>query len=458
MSRFTKKLLFFFALCLLSGTLLLTISKKGLAVTAADWRPGYIIDDDIFYNNNAMSANDIQAFLNARVPVCDTSGTKIYSGNTTRAQYSASRGYHPPFICLKDYVENPSNHVNNLNGQAVPGGWSAAQIIEHAGDSYGINPKVLLTLLQKEQVLIADDWPWPNQYRTATGYGCPDTAVCDSQYYGLYNQVMNAARQFRNYANNPSAYRYKPYRNNIIYFNPGPYNNAAGRYYGRFGTSPDIEYCGATDVYIQNLATAALYNYTPYQPNQSALNNMNGSGDMCGAYGNRNFWRIFNDWFGSTVGGCQSNEVSRSAISRTYNTRTYNHFYTSYDCEIKIAVNARGEINEGAAFYQARPNDSGMTRIHRLYNPRTRMHLWTASQADIDSAIRYGGYWYEGVAFYGVANDVVSPGAVRIHRLYNPRTFMHLWTASQADIDSAIRYGGYWYEGVAFYAYSTPQF
>jgi hypothetical protein len=53
-------------------------------------------------------------------------------------------------------------------------------------------------------------------------------------------------------------------------------------------------------LFIENSATAALYNYTPYQPNQAALNNLYGTGDGCSAYGNRNFWRIFNDWFGSS--------------------------------------------------------------------------------------------------------------------------------------------------------------
>ncbi len=48
-------------------------------------------------------------------------------------------------------------------------------------------------------------------------------------------------------------------------------------------------------------APAALYTYTPYQPNQGALNNLYGEAP-CGAYGNRNFWRTFTDWFGPTTG------------------------------------------------------------------------------------------------------------------------------------------------------------
>ncbi|MCB9822871.1 hypothetical protein H6800_01185 [Candidatus Nomurabacteria bacterium] len=242
--------------------------KTAQAVSASDWRAGNIIDDGVFYNGGSMSTTDIQNFLNSKVPTCDTNGTRIYSGSQTRAQYGTSRGYPPPYTCLKSYTQD---------------GLSAAQIIKNASTTYNISPKTLLVLLQKEQTLVTDDWPWSSQYRSATGYGCPDTAPCDAEYYGFANQVTKAAFQFRRYATYPSEYRYKPFQNNTIQYNPN-----AG--------------CGSSTVYIQNLATAGLYNYTPYQPNASALNNLYGAGDSCGAYGNRNFWRLFNDWFGSTTG------------------------------------------------------------------------------------------------------------------------------------------------------------
>jgi hypothetical protein len=146
---------------------------------------------------------------------------------------------------------------------------------------YNINPEVLIVLLQKEQALVSDDWPWSTQYRSATGYGCPDTAPCDSQYYGFYNQISNAAWQFNYYASHPTYYNYQAGRNNYIQYNPN-------------------SNCGGSTIYIQNQATAGLYIYTPYQPNAAALNNLYGTGDSCSAYGNRNFWRLFNDWFGNT--------------------------------------------------------------------------------------------------------------------------------------------------------------
>lgn len=262
------------------------LSSPAGAVSAGDWRAGNIISDSLFFRGNAMSVSDIQVFLNAQVPVCDTWGNKMHSSGVTRAQYGTSVGAPPPYICVKDYHENPTTHETNFNpNAAIPAGAkSAAQIIYDASVRYNINPRVILVTIKKEAAenLLGDDWPWMSQYRSALGYGCPDTAPCDAEYYGFYNQVENAARQFRRYATYPQEYRYKAGYVNFIQYNP----NAA---------------CSGTNVFIETQATAGLYNYTPYQPNAAALANMYGTGDGCSAYGNRNFWRIWSDWFGSTV-------------------------------------------------------------------------------------------------------------------------------------------------------------
>jgi hypothetical protein len=281
----------FLSVALVLASTLIYIPQKSIALSGADFKPGLIIDDDKFYNSNSMSTSLIQEFLNSKVPVCDTNGTKPYGG-TTRAAYSASRGYPSPYTCLKDYTQNiPSvtNGGSDLCKNSITGGTkSAAQIIKDVSVACGINPQVLLVMLQKEMSLITDDWPWTSQYDKAMGYACPDSgpnnsANCDSAFFGFFNQVYNAAKAFRRYEANPNSYNYRAGRNNFILYNP----NTA---------------CGGTNVFIQNQATASLYIYTPYQPNASALNNLYGTGDSCGAYGNRNFWRLFNDWFGPTTG------------------------------------------------------------------------------------------------------------------------------------------------------------
>lgn len=244
---------------------LLGSTSAHAAVTG--FNPGNIIDNGVFTDTSTMSSGDIQNFLNSKVPRCDTQGSQMYNSWQTRAQYASSRGYSTPFTCLKDYSEN---------------GRSAAQIIYDTAQQQRINPQALIVLLQKEQGLITDDWPWTIQYRSATGYGCPDTADCDSQYYGFTNQVSWAAKMFRRILNNDPNW-YTPYilGTNYIQYNP----NAA---------------CGGSNVNIVNRATQALYNYTPYQPNQATLEADWGTAP-CGAYGNRNFYLYFTSWFGTTT-------------------------------------------------------------------------------------------------------------------------------------------------------------
>ena len=294
----------------LSGIIYLTFgsAQPTHAASAADWRAGNIINDSLFYDNSSMSVEAIQGFLNSRIGACDTNGTQSAADlgypNMTHAQYAAMRGWPgPPYVCLKDYMQVPvSNQViTNFQGSTPPGAISAAQIIKNAADTYHISPKVLIVTLQKESLnLLYDSWPMLSQYKNSMGYGCPDTAPCDPKYEGFYNQMMNAAWQFNAYRTNSSGYRYKPFMTNNIYY------------------SPDTT-CGASNVYVENYATAGLYNYTPYQPNQAALNNLYGAGDGCSAYGNRNFWRLFSDWFGS--GFIENNQLYVvSPISASHST------------------------------------------------------------------------------------------------------------------------------------------
>lgn len=282
------------------------------AVTSSEWQAGSIISDDIFYDNTSMSTSDIQAFLNSLVTTCDTNGTASASDLgypwLNHAQYAAQNGWPaPPYVCLKDYYQVPQSDtiVDNFSGTIPSGALSAAQIIKNAADAYHISPKVLLTKIRLESAgpLILDSWPLQSQYTAALGYACSDSAPCDTRYAGFYNQVTNAARQIRLYHDNASGYRHQPFQSNDVDYNPGPCktwssDSTCAEWYGQYKTRRDLSYCGSSNVYISNYATAGLYNYTPYQPNQAALDNLHGSGDICSTYGNRNFWVIWNDWFG----------------------------------------------------------------------------------------------------------------------------------------------------------------
>jgi hypothetical protein len=261
--------------------------SQATALSGSDFQAGRIIDDLVFFNRGSLSVSQIQDFLNAKVPTCDTNGTQPYAG-TTAGAYGTSKGYPPPYTCLKDYRIDTSarSAESGLCDGYIASNQSAAEVIYSVAQSCGVNPEVLLVLLQKEQGLITDDWPWSIQYRSATGFGCPDSAACDSQYYGFFNQVYAAARQFKKYALLPNNYNYLANRNNFIAYNPD-------------------SSCGGSTIFIQNQATAGLYNYTPYQPNAGALASMSdstaGGTAACGAYGNRNFFWYFTKWFGPTL-------------------------------------------------------------------------------------------------------------------------------------------------------------
>src|SRR3989344_2215951 len=274
--------LFSFAVIFMVGVFL-ALPGNSLALSSSEFRAGHIIDDSIFFNPNTLGTQEIQNFLNAKVPSCDTNGDKAHTSGGIRRDYAASKGYSPPFTCLKDYRLDVSGKSEDsyCGGSVSSGNKSAAEIINEVSKACGINPMALIVLLQKEQSLVTDDWPWSIQYRSATGYGCPDSAECDSTYYGFFNQVYSAARQFQRYAKT-SIFNYQHGRTAYVQYNPN-----GG--------------CGGSNVYMETQATAGLYNYTPYQANSAALNNLYGRGDSCSAYGNRNFWRFFNDWFGSTI-------------------------------------------------------------------------------------------------------------------------------------------------------------
>lgn len=251
-------------------------------VQAADlngFDPGFIISDEVFFNSSTMSASAIQSFLNAKAPSCTD-----YTSGTTK------------YTCLKNYETSSADRAADSRCTAVSGksGQSAAAIIYTVAKACGINPQVILVTLQKENGLITSAKS-PGSYRTAMGYGCPDTAPCDTQYYGFFNQVYKAASQFIRYGQSTG------------------FNHNAGRT-SNVGYHPNTS-CGSTAVYIRNKATAALYNYTPYQPNAAALKAGYSVGDKCSSYGNRNFYNYFTDWFGSPANLLSGGSFDGSTLS-----------------------------------------------------------------------------------------------------------------------------------------------
>ena len=124
------------------------LSPSHAAALVEPFNPTSVITDEEFNDPYAMSCSDIQDFLNARPGV------------------------------LKGYVVD---------------GKKASQIICEQANRFGVNPRLILVLLQKEQGLLAE--PQPTQYAFDWATGC---APGYDEAKGFANQVECSARTFRN--------------------------------------------------------------------------------------------------------------------------------------------------------------------------------------------------------------------------------------------------------------------
>lgn len=250
------------AAVLASGLTVLAQPAPAEALSGADFDPGYIISDTAFYERNAMSEAEIQAFLNAKIGSC-ANGQCLNVGSfstTPRARIvSTSTGQ----VRCEAYNPAPTER--------------AAAIIFKVQQACGISAKVILVTLQKEQALVTAKSPSTAALDRAMGYACPDTGPCT--VLGFDQQIYLGALQLNTYK--AAKFGMQPGVHNIL-LNP-------------------VVACKTQTVHVRNYATAALYNYTPYVPNAAALANLSGLGDGCSSYGNRNFWVFYNNWFGSPV-------------------------------------------------------------------------------------------------------------------------------------------------------------
>ncbi len=182
-----------------------------------------------------------------------------------------------------DRVNSPLKDYSDQGKSASYWIWNASQGV--TSSKYGVtprlNPGMLLAFLEKEQSLLSrSDYDTANdperRIRTAMGYGCPDFAECDTQYFGLANQLNWSSYQLQyNFNRAGNSNSNTPYKvNNTI--------------------STLDEY----SVLLSNEATASVYNYTPHV-----------------YWGNYNLWKIItaNGW-GTSSQTYDAQEIDRVNI------------------------------------------------------------------------------------------------------------------------------------------------
>lgn len=195
----------------------ITLPTLALPALGGSFNPEEIISDMEFFNPDDMTQEDVQKFLEIK--------------KSTLATYTVSK---------PDGTQK-----------------SAANIIWENATKNGLNPKVLLVLLQKEQSLIENPRPSQYNYDWATGYArcdaCPASDPVVAAYKGFATQVEKAAWRKKYYVTYPEEFNFRSGANAII---------------------------DGASLFLKNNATAALYNYTPH------------------LRGNFSFWKLWQKYFG----------------------------------------------------------------------------------------------------------------------------------------------------------------
>lgn len=240
----------------------------------AAWDPGNIISDAVFYDTAAMTAAQIDDFITTiNTPKCP--GENPWCLRNLRVSYPAkswSDGYCQPIPAATDVT--------------------AGEAIAAASTACGINPRVMLVKLETESRGLDRSDASASSYTAAWGWNCPDaadgSAACSGkpENSGFANQLQGMAHTWA---------RLK------VEVPQGKWNYGVGTFNILWNT--ENTGCGSAPVAIKNVATASLYVYTPYQPNAASLAGYPGEGDACSSYGNRNFFKLFQKYFGDTGGG-----------------------------------------------------------------------------------------------------------------------------------------------------------
>ena len=330
------------ALLIATGFVAVAAAPKAQAANAAQFDPGNIISDSVFYDFGTMTAVEIQRFLNSKLPTCNDNdgGPK----------------------CIRDFVtDTPAMTGESGRCESLPAmqNQTAAQIIYTVANACKINPRVLIVTLQKEQGLIQGANPTKRMYDFAMGMNCPDTADCARSSAGFFYQMYKGAGQLQWYGDPRGSFTYLRVGTNITRRHQAA-NVEASR-----GVD-----CGSKTFMLKSQATAALYYYTPYVPNEAAMRNLYGTGDVCSAYGNRNFWRFYTDWFGNTIGG---GFLLKSSDSGTYfiidNTK-----YLIDDPDTVAALKPLGPLGTISQAYLDSFTDAGA--MNRVVRSRAGTHFF----------------------------------------------------------------------------------
>ncbi len=353
--------------------------------TSAGFIANNLMDDGVFDNYNSMSADQIDSWLNSTFPSsCISSNNGFTSPDPTG--YTPSTGF--------------------TFGSEV----SAGTVIAHAAQVYGLNPRVIISTLQKESSLVSGSQGCPSwRYASAMGYGCTDaggsfdypgvelysmngtpvvgiTGSCVNKQsrVGFSRQVIVATWQLKfdqqRSKGNVGWNVQKPGWDNTDdlttnyngWMTQGVFHRNNGDTAAAYDGWATID---GSPVHIDTGPTAALYNYTPHFA------------------GNLSFDNIYQGWFGSI----------------------YNPAYSWVMYDITISPLVAGQ--PGASVYGNRPisitfaarNTGNVTWTNNGANP---VDIGTAGPTDHASPLYVASSWISNTRPARLTESSVAPGNI----------------------------------------------
>lgn len=274
-----RRLTFTTGLLLFLLCLFFTFNSRTEQASAA-YDGGRLVDNSVFLNAASMSPQDIQNFLVTRGSGLSSRSFQLncYGPTSLERQWYTAAGA-------------PCDQIT-----------PASHIIYYASQIYGVNPRVILATLQKEQSLITSPNPTDWQINQAMGYACPTTGQCAGNSTFFY-QIDSGTWVLR--------FHYERARGNMNwwspstswtcgteknYYKPNLYPNQNVNFYDEDGVMYRTHF-------ISNAATSAFYCYTPHTYNNpQGLYGRTPYGTVGRYYsGSYNFVSFYELWFGPTT-------------------------------------------------------------------------------------------------------------------------------------------------------------
>ncbi|HTL39762.1 MAG TPA: hypothetical protein VL306_03035, partial [Methylomirabilota bacterium] len=161
----------------------LVLSLAAVPVMAAKnsidpaFNPSLLISDASFTDVGTFgTAEGIQKFLELKGSVLANTSTDFLAK------------LKEPDTDTKVALEDPEPKLTRLR--------TAAELVYDAATSHGLNPQVILVMLQKEQSLITGSFSSPQALQTAldhaVGFACPDSQPCGEIFKSFYRQLFGS--------------------------------------------------------------------------------------------------------------------------------------------------------------------------------------------------------------------------------------------------------------------------